>query len=139
MGARSSGEVCAAHECGDHGALEIGAQVGANGTRWYDGAQWALGGRSGRSKFWRGVSRTGVRRSRSSGDRCAGGRQWYTVVRWCAVGARWAQWALEVLERSEPHGSAAITELWRSVRRWAPVVHSGTMVRSGRSVGAVGA
>ena len=41
MGARSSGEACAAHECGDHGALEIGAQVGASGTRWYDGAQWA--------------------------------------------------------------------------------------------------
>ena len=30
-----------------------------------------------------------------------------------AVGARWAQWALEVLERRVLHGSAAITELWR--------------------------
>ena len=60
VGARSSGEACAAHECGDHGALEIGAQVGANGTRWYDGAEWALGGRSGRS--------VGAVGARSSGE-----------------------------------------------------------------------
>ena len=39
VGARSSGEACAARECGDHGALEMGTQVGAVSARW---AQWAL-------------------------------------------------------------------------------------------------
>ena len=52
MGARSSGEACAARECGDHGALEIGAQVGAvgaSGTRW---CTMVDGGTSGGGTRW---------------------------------------------------------------------------------------
>ena len=45
-----------------NGAVGCTNTNGAVGVRW---AQWALGGRSGRSKFWRGVCCTGVRRSRS--------------------------------------------------------------------------
>ena len=63
----------------------------------------------------------GVRRSRSSGDRYAGGRKWRTMVQWCTV-AR----VVVVNGGTMVHGGTSGGGV-----RWCTVVHGGRMVHGG--------